>query len=105
MPFALSLLATGVLAPVFEEVVFRYYLQHLAFGNGAVGILLSSLLFALMHLVAGFSLSGLLSYMSASVVVGLLYLLTGGLLFSCVMHVAVNSLAVVLMHYGHKIKS
>ncbi len=98
VPLGLSLLATGVLAPVFEEVVFRYYLQDLALGNGMTGLLVSSLLFALMHMVAGFSLSALLSYMGASVVVGVLYMVSGGLLFSCLMHVVVNSLAVMLMY-------
>lgn len=104
VPFGLSLLATGLLAPIFEEVVFRYYIQDLIFGNTLLGLCASSLLFAALHLVSGFSWSALCSYFGVSLVVGGLYILSGGLLFSSIMHVMVNSLAVVLMYYGGRLK-
>lgn len=104
MPFAISLCCTGILAPIFEEVFFRFYIQDLVFGNTVVGILVVSLLFAFMHLVTGFTAAGLLTYMGASIVIGVLYNLTGGLLFSSIMHVTVNSLAVVFMYYGSKLQ-
>lgn len=55
VPFYISLLNTGILAPIFEEIIFRYHLQDLVFGNTIVGILLSSVLFSLLHMVSGFT--------------------------------------------------
>ncbi len=104
VPFWLSLISTGILAPLFEEVIFRFYLQDTILGNTVLALLLSSALFALMHMVSGFTFSGFITYMGASLVVGSLYMLSGGLLFSSVMHIVVNSLAVVFMYYGGALK-
>lgn len=103
VPFSLFLISTGVLAPMFEEVVFRVYIQDLMFGNTLLGIIIASVLFSVMHMVSGFSWSGLVSYMGVSIVIGYLYLLSGGLLFSAIMHIFVNSLAVVFMYHGDKL--
>lgn len=104
LPFWLALISTGFLAPIFEEVIFRFYIQDLIFQNTILAIFLTSILFSLMHMVAGFSIAGFLTYMAASIVVSILYWLSGGLLFSSIMHVIVNSLAVVFMYFGDKIK-
>lgn len=105
VPFFISLISTGILAPVFEEIVFRFYIQDLIFGNTILAIFISSLLFSLMHMVSGFSISGFLTYMGASVVVGVLYVLTGGILYTALMHIIVNSLAVIFMYFGEKLKT
>ncbi|WP_283091303.1 hypothetical protein [Bacteroides pyogenes] len=61
-------------------------------------------MFALMHMMSGFSVSGLLTYTGASVVVGVLYKLIGGLLFSAIMHVTVNSLTIVFIYHVDKLQ-
>lgn len=104
VPFLMSLISTGILSPVFEEVIFRFYIQDMVLGNTIIGILISSFLFAIMHMVSGFSFSGLITYMGASILVGALYMLSGGILFSAIMHMIVNSIAVVVMYFGDKLK-
>lgn len=99
VPFGLTLLTTGCLAPIFEEVIFRLYFQDLILGNTWSAILLSSLFFAGMHLIRGFSIPSFLTYTGDSIVIGSLYWLTGGILFSIILHVFINSLAVLFIYF------
>lgn len=72
-PFWLALLSTGIIALLFEEAIFRLLIQDVIFDRSVLGILTASLIFALLHLVAGFSMSALLVHFGASDVIGTLY--------------------------------
>lgn len=90
-----SLLQVCVLAPVMEEILMRgYVLQGLSISyGGALALLVSSLLFALLH----FNMVQTLSALVCGLVIGLLYWRTGSL-FCCILtHAGYNFLSYITM--------
>lgn len=98
----ISLLQVCILAPTIEELLMRgYLLQGLSasYGN-LVALLVSSLLFALLH----FNMVQTLSALICGVVLGLLYLYTGSI-FCCILTHAgynlISYLTMILPLYSH----
>ena len=76
-----------------EEVYFRGFLQE-RFGNNIRGIVLTSLLFSLMHLPRLIFLGDIYSVMTffPSLIMGFLYMRTGNILPSIIFHFSANVL-------------
>ena len=91
----ISLLQVCILAPVIEEILMRGYLLHgLAVSCGsAVALLVSSLLFALLH----FNMVQTLSAWICGILLGVLYLHTGSV-FCCILtHAGYNLISFISM--------
>ena len=96
-----SLLQVCVLAPVIEEILMRgYVFDGLSASHGSiVALLVSSLLFALLH----FNMVQTLSALVCGLIIGLIYLRTGSLLCSILTHAGYNLvsyLTMILPLYG-----
>ncbi|MBG9982786.1 CPBP family intramembrane metalloprotease [Aerococcaceae bacterium DSM 111020] len=98
LPFWTAVLSTAIVAPLFEEYIFRLCIQDLCFGNGFLAIALTALLFSSLHMFSGFSLGYFLTYACSSIILSTLYRLTGGLFYSSLMHILVDLFAVIAMY-------
>lgn len=97
----MSLMVMAVLAGVSEELFFRGLL--LRFGtritnNLVLGILISSLLFAMMHT----NIYGLPSIFMAGILLGTFYYLTGSLWCNILAHIVYNGSQVLLIYFSEK---
>ena len=91
----ISLFQTCILAPVIEEILMRdYLLNGLSSSYGSIiALLVSSLLFALLH----FNMVQTLSAFICGVILGLLYLQTGSI-FCCILtHAGYNLISYITM--------
>jgi len=87
MPPVLSILCTGILAPVMEEIIFRYGIfNKLKQKNVTVALIVSSLLFGLMH---GNVIQGGYAFL-IGMVIAAIYNKTNNLLDAILIHVGVN---------------
>lgn len=85
------------LAPIKEEWLTRKLIIGVIFKNHPViGVIVSSLFFGLLHMIAGFSLYGLLSYSIAGLVFGLLYVRTKRIEVSIAAHFLNNFIAILI---------
>lgn len=92
------LIATVVLAPICEEVLFRGVFMHYVFKNQQwIGLLLSSSLFAVMH--NGVTLTAFVIYGAMGCNLGLVYMKTKSLECAIMMH-AFNNLIASLVALG-----
>jgi len=104
----LTMLLVVVAAPLAEELLFRHVLlrRYALAGRALLGLLLTSVLFALMHepFPAGRPvaewLAGLGLYFGMGVAFGLVYLRTGRLAAALLAHAACNLSALALMAYS-----
>jgi membrane protease YdiL (CAAX protease family) len=100
---AVTIATTAILAPAAEELVFRgMLLQSLAktrlgFWGAAV---LSSLAFAAMHAEMYGGILNILWIVPTGMVLALALRQTGSLWAPIVIHVAVNSIGIALLHFG-----
>lgn len=91
----ISLFQVCILAPIIEEILMRGYLLHgLSSSYGSViALLVSSLLFALLH----FNMVQTLSAFICGIILGLLYLQTGSI-FCCILtHAGYNLISYLTM--------
>lgn len=96
----LSILIIGLAGPVVEEVIYRAFLIEKRKLPLWACVILSSILFALVHL-HGFSLvdfTGVLPHFSIGVVYGIVYALTRNITLPLVTHVMTNMMAVILLN-------
>ena len=97
--FLLNLLMIGVIPAIGEELVFRSVLQKLLiklFRNASIGIVVTSILFSLMH----FQFYGFIPRVVLGLFLGFLFYWSGSILVPILMHLANNSSAVVV-YYLH----
>lgn len=88
-----SLLFVGIIGPIFEEIMFRKLLiDRLSGYSTAVAVLFPSLLFGLFH----GNLYQLFYAFAVGVIFSYIYVKTGKIIYSIVLHVAVNLLCGVL---------
>lgn len=93
----LALFATGIMAPIVEEITLRRGVQRsLCKINPAFGIITASLLFGLMH---GNLIQGAFAAFMG-VLLGYAYYKTNNLWVSTLMHIAVNSTSVLISLSG-----
>ena len=95
------IISSVIVAPILEELIFRKVLFKII-KNGKVALVVSSLLFGLMHLVSEPSfLSGMIhgiSYIGAGFVFGLIYLKTKKNVYTPIIaHFLTNVLALILI--------
>ena len=91
-----------VIAPISEELLFRYGLYNLVSRKigKRVALILTSIIFAAIH---GYNISGFLEVLAASVVFTLIYERTGNVCYNIACHMACNAyanIANVLVHSG-----
>jgi membrane protease YdiL (CAAX protease family) len=93
--WVIRVLGIGLGAAVSEELLFRGFIQKgLERGLGrSAGVLLTAVLFALMHLIP----QGILSYVFAGIVLGTIALATESILIPMVVHFIYNVSAVALL--------
>ena len=91
----ISLFQTCILAPVIEEILMRdYLLNGLSSSYGSIiALLVSSLLFALLH----FNMVQTLSAFICGVILGLLYLQTGSIFCCMLTHAGYNLISYITM--------
>lgn len=101
MPFWKLLFSIGIFAPICEEVICRgaYYRSYRKSGGMFRAMILSSLLFALVHM----NLNQAMYAFAVGVLAVLLVEATGSLWASVIYHALINSSQVVLMHLSMKI--
>ncbi len=92
-PILLMIISTSIVAPIFEEVIYRgIILEQLNRRYGAIkAIIISSLLFGLMHLNLHQGINGFF----LGIVLGFIYIKTNSLLLSMFLHFANNSLVIM----------
>lgn len=93
----LTILGAGIAVPLFEEFFFRGVLfGHLErMGNGAVAVVATSVVFALLH--AQYQLPLMLGILCVGVLLGILRWRSGSIWPGVIVHVANNTIAVLLM--------
>ena len=98
VPFWLALIATALLPALAEEIIFRGYLYKKLFdGLSIVGLVLSSLIFGLMHGPTDW-LSCFI-YSSSGLILGYSYYKTGYLIYPIVIHLLQNGLTTILYYF------
>ena len=98
VPFWLALLITAPLPALAEEIIFRGYLYKKLFdGLSIVGLVLSSLIFGLMHGPTDW-LSCFI-YSSSGLVLGYSYYKTAYLIYPIVIHLLNNGLTTILYYF------
>ena len=98
VPFWLALLITALLPALAEEIIFRGYLYKKLFGDlSIVGLVLSSLIFGLMHGPTDW-LSCFI-YSSSGLILGYSYYKTGYLVYPMVIHLLNNGLEKLAYHF------
>ena len=98
VPFWLALLITALLPALAEEIIFRGYLYKKLFGGlSIVGLVLSSLIFGLMHGPTDW-LSCFI-YSSSGLILGYSYYKTGYLVYPMVIHLLNNGLATLAYYF------
>lgn len=86
----IELITVCILAPIFEELICRGLIMNSFFKNSKYGfdIILSSIIFSLLHQHQ--NLIVLLPYLILGVLLGILYRITGKLMYSVILHIAIN---------------
>ena len=98
VPFWLALLITALLPALAEEIIFRGYLYKKLFGDlSIVGLVLSSLIFGLMHGPTDW-LSCFI-YSSSGFILGYSYYKTGYLVYPMVIHLLNNGLTTLVYYF------
>ena len=98
VPFWLALIITAPLPALAEEIIFRGYLYKKLFGGLSIGgLVLSSLIFGLMHGPTDW-LSCFI-YSSSGVILGYSYYKTGYLIYPIVIHLLQNGLTTILYYF------
>ena len=98
VPFWLALLTTTPLPALAEEIIFRGYLYKKLFGGlSIVGLVLSSLIFGLLHGPTDW-LSCFI-YSSSGLVLGYSYYKTAYLIYPIVIHLLNNDLTTILYYF------
>ena len=98
VPFWLALLITALLPALAEEIIFRGYLYKKLFGDlSIVGLVLSSLIFGLMHGPTDW-LSCFI-YSSSGLILGYSYYKTGYLVYPMVIHLLNNGLTTLVYYF------
>ena len=98
VPFWLALLITALLPALAEEIIFRGYLYKKLFGGlSIVGLVLSSLIFGLLHGPTDW-LSCFI-YSSSGLVLGYSYYKTAYLIYPIVIHLLNNDLTTILYYF------
>ena len=98
VPFWLALLITALLPALAEEIIFRGYLYKKLFGGLSIGgLVLSSLIFGLMHGPTDW-LSCFI-YSSSGLILGYSYYKTGYLIYPIVIHLLQNGLTTILYYF------
>ena len=98
VPFWLALLITALLPALAEEIIFRGYLYKKLFGGlSIVGLVLSSLIFGLLHGPTDW-LSCFI-YSSSGLVLGYSYYKTAYLIYPIVIHLLNNGLTTILYYF------
>ncbi|MFP7487762.1 CPBP family intramembrane glutamic endopeptidase [Priestia filamentosa] len=86
-----------VLAPIIEEFIFRkVIIGHIFKNHKYIGLVVSSILFGSLHLLAGFSVPGLIIYVSLGFILGWIYIKTERIEASITAHTFNNFISVVL---------
>ena len=94
VPFWLALIITALLPALAEEIIFRGYLYKKLFGDlSIVGLVLSSLIFGLMHGPTDWL--SCFVYSSSGLILGYSYYKTGYLVYSMVIHLLNNGLTTI----------
>ena len=98
VPFWLALLITAPLPALAEEIIFRGYLYKKLFGGLSIGgLVLSSLIFGLMHGPTDW-LSCFI-YSSSGLILGYSYYKTGYLVYPMVIHLLNNGLTTLVYYF------
>ena len=94
VPVWLALIITALLPALAEEIIFRGYLYKKLFGDlSIVGLVLSSLIFGLMHGPTDWL--SCFVYSSSGLILGYSYYKTGYLVYSMVIHLLNNGLTTI----------
>jgi membrane protease YdiL (CAAX protease family) len=94
--FLFNLLLLAIIPAIGEELFFRGILQNICVGlfrNRIVGVLITSLIFGLLH----FQIENLLSIIFASILLGLVYEYSNNILITIILHFGFNSFSLCCM--------
>ena len=94
--FLFNILLLAIIPAVGEELFFRGILQKICIGlfkNNIAGILITSLIFGILH----FQIDNLLSIIFASVLLGFIYDYANNILMTIILHFGFNSFSLICM--------
>lgn len=97
LPFFVFAFSSALVAPIAEEIIFRGVIQHGIFKSTWLGVIISSFIFAFVHV--GFDWLALIYYFVMALSFGCIYKLTGRLYISILMHMINNTVAVVTLYF------
>lgn len=90
----LMFVAIVILGPIMEEFVFRkLIIGHLFINKPMWGLLVSSVAFGMIHMMAGFSFVPFLNYSLTGLVLGLVYIRSGRIESPILIHIVTNLIA------------
>lgn len=96
--FIIGAIFIVLLAPIIEEFIFRKLLMGHIFKNYKyTGWIISSILFGSLHLLSGFSILGLVIYMSLGFILGWIYMKTKRIEASIIAHLFNNLVSIAMM--------
>ncbi len=94
----ITVIQVTILAPIIEEFFFRkIIIGHIFTKHKYLGLLFSSILFGGMHMLAGFSLPGMILYTGLGFFLGLVYIKTNRLETSIIAHGFNNLISYLLV--------
>jgi len=94
----ITVIQVTILAPIIEEFFFRkVIIGHIFTKHKYLGLLFSSILFGGMHMLAGFSLPGMILYSGLGFFLGLVYIKTNRLETSIIAHGFNNFISYLLV--------
>lgn len=98
IPLILSIITSGLIGPIYEEVIFRYvFLNKLkTFNSPKVAILINSIIFALIHL----TLIKMIYAFILGIILNLSYHKTSNILAPILIHISANIIVLFLHEYN-----
>lgn len=89
-------LTVVIIAPIIEEVIYRYIIQNI-FDNKAYSIVISSILFSFMHIQSSFDWENFLSYWTLGIVTGSIYWLSKNIYNTITIHAFCNLVSFIVI--------
>lgn len=89
-----------IFAPIVEEIIFRFVLMNLFNWNPLYRILFSSIIFGLVHVIAGGGFIHIIPYFLIGVVFGCIYHKNDNIWYATILHMLHNGVSVVFLFMG-----
>lgn len=99
IPIVLNILCSGIIGPIFEEILFRYSLidKLNKFNSKYLTILLSSLIFSLCHT----NINSIIFAFIIGITNSYLYIKNNNIIIPILIHISTNTMAIFLFNFNY----